>query len=116
MPTSIVSPESFSSFGDLLKHLRLRAGLTQRELATALGYNFAHLSRLEHNQRIPDSATVKALFISALGLEDEPAWSTRLLQLSQAARSPRIPRPAEAPVAGAVPQTSAAPKTRPRLP
>jgi predicted ATPase/transcriptional regulator with XRE-family HTH domain len=97
MPTSIVSPESFSSFGDLLKHLRLRAGLTQRELAIALGYNFAHLSRLEHNQRVPDSATVKALFIPALDLGDEPAWATRLLQLAQAARSERGARPAGMP-------------------
>src|SRR5260370_668883 len=85
-PTTVSSPEFFLSFGDLLKHLRLRSQLTQRELAITLGYNHAHLSRLEHNQRLPDAATVLALFVPALSLEDEPAWAARLVALAAAGR------------------------------
>ncbi len=83
---SVSGPASFITFGDLLKHLRLRAGLTQRELALAVGYNHAHLSRLEHNQRLPDTATLRALFIPALGLEREPEWAARLIELAAEGR------------------------------
>src|SRR5438067_10974081 len=89
---TVASPEFFFSFGDLLKHLRLRSQLTQRDLAITLGYNHAHLSRLEHNQRLPDVATVLALFVPALGLEDEPAWAVRLLTLAAAGRGEPLPR------------------------
>src|SRR5574337_1030068 len=104
-PPSAVTPASFTTFGDLLKHLRLRAQLTQRELALAVGYNHAHLSRLENNQRLPDAATLKALFIPALGLEDEPEWAMRLLELAAEGRGEAPPaappRPVPAPGAGA---------------
>ncbi len=80
------TPESFDNFGDLLKFLRRRAGLTQNELALAVGYHYTQLSKLEHNQRLPDAATLKARFIPALYLEDEPAWGERLLALAAAAR------------------------------
>lgn len=43
--------ERFTTFGDLLKFLRRRAGLTQRELSIAVGYSHAQISRLELNQR-----------------------------------------------------------------
>src|SRR5258706_6186479 len=86
------SPDYFQSFGDLLKHLRLRSQLTQRELAIALGYNHAHLSRLEHNQRLPDVATVLAMFVPALSLEDEPDWAARLVALAAAGRGEPLPR------------------------
>jgi predicted ATPase/DNA-binding XRE family transcriptional regulator len=76
---------SFSTFGDLLKYLRRRAQLTQRELAIAVGYTEGHVSRLEKNQRLPDLATVAALFIPALGLEEEPETSAQLLRLAASA-------------------------------
>jgi predicted ATPase/Tfp pilus assembly protein PilF len=82
----VAGPTSFTTFGELLKHLRLRAQLTQRELSLAVGYNFAHLSRLENNQRIPDPSIIKALFIPALYLEDEPEWVARLLELAEEGR------------------------------
>ena len=82
------TPSSFTSFGELLKHLRLRAQITQRDLAARVGYNHAHLSRLENNQRVPDAATIRALFIPALDLENEPEWAARLLEL--AAPSPSV--------------------------
>ena len=78
---AVITPESFQSFGDLLVYLRRRAHLTQDELGRAVGYSRAHVTRLEKNQRLPDLATIAALFIPALDLQNEAAWTTRLLQL-----------------------------------
>lgn len=74
--------ERFTSFGDLLKFLRRRSGLTQRELSIAVGYSHAQISRLELNQRQPDLATISARFIPVLDLEDEPEVAERLLELA----------------------------------
>jgi WD40 repeat protein/transcriptional regulator with XRE-family HTH domain len=74
--------ERFSSFGDLLKFLRRRCGLTQRELSIAVGYSHAQISRLELNQRQPDLATITARFIPVLDLDEEPEIAERLLELS----------------------------------
>ncbi len=74
--------DQFTTFGDLLKYLRRRAGLTQRELSIAVGYSHAQISRLELNQRLPDLATISARFIQPLDLEDEPETVTRLLDLA----------------------------------
>jgi non-specific serine/threonine protein kinase len=81
---------AFSTFGDLLKYLRRRAQLTQRELAIAVGYTEGHVSRLEKNQRAPDLATVAALFVPALGLEEEPDTAAHLLQLAANAHGKEI--------------------------
>lgn len=81
-----VSPEQFSTFGDLLKYLRRREGLTQRELAIQVQYSDTQISRIEQNQRVPDAATLQALFVPALHLEREPEWTTRLLALANQAR------------------------------
>jgi hypothetical protein len=74
--------ESMTTFGDLLRYLRRRAGLTQTELSIAVGYSHGQISRLEQNQRPPDLATIAARFIPALHLDDEPALQTRLLELA----------------------------------
>src|SRR6185436_9140484 len=84
--------ESFQTFGDLLKYLRRRARLTQRELCIAVGYSEAQISRLEQNQCPPDLATLTALFIPALYLEDEPEIVTRLMELAAQARGEELPR------------------------
>lgn len=42
------------AFGTLLRQLRKRAGMTQRDLATALGYSDSLISGLEKAQRQPD--------------------------------------------------------------
>jgi len=84
--TSAVSPEQFATFGDLLKYLRRRAGFTQRELSIAVGYSDTQISRLEQNQRVPDAATLSALFVPALHIEQEPEWVARLLELATKAR------------------------------
>ena len=79
-------PAALASFGALLKHLRRRARLTQRELSIAVGYSEAQISRLEQSQRLPDLATLAALFVPALGLEAEPDTAARLLALAAQAR------------------------------
>ncbi len=83
-------PIAPDTFGGMLKYLRRRARLTQRELAIAVGYAEAHICRLEKNERLPDLTTVAALFIPALYLEDEPALSENLLKLATKARKGRF--------------------------
>src|SRR6185295_13026030 len=89
---SIIPLQSFQTFGDLLKYLRTRAGLTQRELSIAVGYSEAQISRLEQNQRPPDLAALTALFIPALYLEDEPVIVTHLMELAVQARGEKLPQ------------------------
>jgi len=93
MPTAIldVAFERFTTFGDLLKFLRRRAGLTQRELSIAVGYSDAQISRLEQNERLPDVATISARFLPVLMLEDLPQVVERLLELGSAVRREDAP-------------------------
>jgi len=83
--------EKFTTFGDLLRFLRRRVGITQVELATAVGYSDTQISRLEQNQRPPDIPTIEARFISALDLENEPKVVTRLLDLAANVRREDAP-------------------------
>ena len=91
MSASAVSPDKFSTFGDLLKYLRKREELTQREFAILVGYSDTQISRLEQNQRVPDAGTLKALFVPALHLQHEPQWVERLLELARQARLGELP-------------------------
>src|SRR5512143_2537799 len=100
MLTQPLSLESFQTFGDLLKYLRRRERLTQLELSISVGYSEAQIGRLEQNQRKPDLTAVKALFIPALHLEDEPDFSIRLLELARSARQADAPAPGFAPYKG----------------
>src|SRR5688500_4556440 len=84
--SAVINPDHFTTFGALLKFLRQRAGLTQRELSIAVGYTESHLSRLEHDQRAPDAAVLAARFVPALGLEVEREWVARLLALAGSSR------------------------------
>jgi predicted ATPase len=86
-----VSPEKFSTFGELLKYLRKREELTQREFAILVGYSDTQISRLEQNQRVPDTGTLQALFVPALHLQHEPQWVERLLELARQARLGELP-------------------------
>jgi DNA-binding transcriptional regulator YiaG len=58
---------AFHTFGDLLKYLRRRARLSQRELSIALGYSESQVSRLESNLRTPDAPTLAAVFVPCSG-------------------------------------------------
>src|SRR6185295_2020231 len=70
-PVPDVALDSFTTFGELLRHLRLRAHLTQDEFGLAVGYSRAHVARLENGQRLPDVGAVRARFAEALHLKDE---------------------------------------------
>jgi len=80
--SAMLPPESFTSFGELLKFLRRRARLTQQQLAIAVGYSTAQVCRFEQDRWQPDHATVGALFIPALDLHDAPDYAARLMQLA----------------------------------
>jgi ATP/maltotriose-dependent transcriptional regulator MalT/DNA-binding XRE family transcriptional regulator len=88
-PAADGSSGTSTTFGDLLKYLRRRARLTQDELSIAVGYSREQISRLEQNQRLPDLASVEALFVPALDLEGEPLLAAQLIELAAAARGER---------------------------
>src|SRR5215470_8019268 len=77
-------PENFNTFGELLRFLRERAELSQKELALQVGYHYSYMSRIEKNQRTPDPTTLMARFVPALDLDREPEWTARLLELAGA--------------------------------
>lgn len=90
MPTRNRAPSvpAFDTFGELLKFLRRRAQITQKALSIAVGYSEAQISRLEQNQRLPDLATVAALFVPALDVDSQTA--ARLLDLAAQARGASV--------------------------
>jgi TolB-like protein/DNA-binding XRE family transcriptional regulator len=77
------------TFGELLRYLRRRAGLTQTELSIAVGYSDAQISRLEQNLRLPNLATVQSRFLPALRLRNETAATEQLLELARRAQLAR---------------------------
>src|SRR5512141_110363 len=93
MDTTVPAPmlHNFTTSGDLLRFLRRRAGITQMELAIAVGYSDAQISRLEQNLRLPDIPTVEARFVEALDLEEDPKAAARLLELASNVRREDAP-------------------------
>src|SRR6185295_18587469 len=85
--TLVFTPENFATFGELLRFLRRKSGLTQRKLAISVGYSESQISRLERNERAPDEATLAARFVPALYLEEQPEWVARLLELGLSTHS-----------------------------
>src|ERR671919_725882 len=102
MSTSIPANtlDKFITFGDLLRFLRRRMGITQMELAIQVGYSNTQISRLEQNERLPDIPTIEARFVSALGLEDEPKAVARLLDLAANVRREDAPATGSSPYKG----------------
>lgn len=90
--TSAITPDQFTHFGELLKFLRHRSGLTQREFSVAVNYSEGQISHLEHNQRAPNAAVLQARFVPALELEREPEWTARLLELAARSRGDVVPQ------------------------
>lgn len=84
--TDVPALPTFATFGEMLRYLRRSSQLTQQELARAVGYSESMISRLEHNERLPDAATIHALFVPALHLLNEPQVVARLLELVQVPR------------------------------
>jgi predicted ATPase/transcriptional regulator with XRE-family HTH domain len=88
MTYHMLSPStSPADFGSYLRHLRLRIHLNQRDLAIAVGYSESQISRLEQNQRLPDIDALRARFLPALQLNEEPDVADQLLRLAYAARN-----------------------------
>lgn len=81
-----MSVASTLAFGTLLRHLRKRAGMTQRDLAEALGYSDSLISGLETGQRLPDVEAVRQRFVPALALQNDSATAARLIECAGAAR------------------------------
>jgi transcriptional regulator with XRE-family HTH domain len=79
----------FDDFGQLLRYLRRKARLTQRQLGRAVGYSEAQISRLEQHHRAPNPTTVAALFVPALRLPGGSATGRRLVELAERARGHR---------------------------
>jgi WD40 repeat protein/transcriptional regulator with XRE-family HTH domain len=98
--TPAIALDQFTTFGDLLKYLRRRAGLTQIELSVAVGYSNAQICRLEQNQRLPDIASLAARFVPALGVDNEPEMARRLLELAASVRREDAPASGVAPFKG----------------
>jgi predicted ATPase/transcriptional regulator with XRE-family HTH domain len=84
--TGNITPNSFSNFGELLRYLRHRAAITQRELAIQVGYHYSYLSRIERNERFPEANMILARFVPALQVEGEPEWAARLVELAALGR------------------------------
>lgn len=80
--TALRELSTFTTFGELLCHLRMRASLTQRELAQRVGYHYSYISRLEKNERKPDLSILQLLFVRALKIENDPEIVARLLELA----------------------------------
>src|SRR5436190_10851660 len=79
------------TFGDLLRTLRKRVGMTQGDLAAAVGYSVSSISALEQERRLPDVAFVVQHLVPALAVTDAPQLATRLVELAAAARGERPP-------------------------
>ncbi len=82
---------SAPTFGDLLRQLRRRAGMTQGELAAQVGLSTAQISRLEQNERLPDLKQIAELFTPVLTLPEEAHLAQRLVELAALARGERPP-------------------------
>ncbi len=81
----------FTTFGELLKHLRQRAQLTQDEFGLAVGYSRAHIARMESNQRLPDAGAVKARFLEPLDIRPDSDEAVLLMKLAHAAHAMPTP-------------------------
>lgn len=80
-----------TSFGNLLRILRKRVGMTQGDLAAAVGYSVSAISALEQGRRLPDVDFVGQRLVPALAVTDEPSLARRLVELAAAARGERPP-------------------------
>ena len=91
MPPRTAPVSVTPTFGLLLRQLRKRAGMTQGDLAAALGYSVALISSLEKAQRRPDLTAVTERFIPALGLQADPHLAASLIKQAALARGERLP-------------------------
>jgi predicted ATPase/transcriptional regulator with XRE-family HTH domain len=74
-----------TTFGEVLRHLRKRAGLTQGDLAAAAGCSVSYISALETGQRRPDAGMVRTQLAPALAAAGDARLLDRLQELAAAA-------------------------------
>ncbi len=86
-----MASSSTITFGALLRRLRKRAGMTQGDLATAVGYSVSFVSDLEQARRLPTVAVIVQQFVPALGLQEEASFAAQLVELATLARGERPP-------------------------
>ena len=85
--TSARSPEDSplaKSFGQSLRQLRLRRGISQEELGFESGYHRTYISLLERGKKSPSLQTI---FRLAKALKVEPSEMIERVQSGTAARS-----------------------------
>lgn len=114
MSDTHVSSNTFTTLGEMLKYLRRRARLSQRELSIAVGYSESHISRIESNDRPLERSSLLALFAPALHIQDQPEIIDRLLALcaqNQTTSDMKLPV-----VALALPDPAIQPVARSHLP
>ncbi len=56
------------TFGQTLKNLRRSKGITQRELASAVGVDFSYISKVENNRMPPPAADTIVKICETLGI------------------------------------------------
>ena len=56
------------TFGQTLKEIRRDAGVTQRELATAVGVDFSYISKIENDRMPPPAADTIVKICGVLGV------------------------------------------------
>jgi predicted ATPase len=79
---SEITPASFATLGALIRYLRERAHLSQRELAAIVDYHYSYISRLEKDQYTLPHVVLMARFVPALNVQNEPQWIQRLVALA----------------------------------
>lgn len=87
----MISVSTTHSFGPLLKQLRKRAGMSQSDLAAALGYSTSFVCALEKGRRLPDPNMVVQHYLPALGLTDAPHLATQLVNAAAQVCGERAP-------------------------
>ena len=83
-------PSASLRFGELLRDLRRRAGMTQRDLATAVGSSEGRITQLEAGEHPLDDDIFLGRLRLALGLDAAPELAERFLALAAAARDPAL--------------------------
>ena len=86
------------TFGPYLRQMRKRAGMTQSDLAAAVGYSVSFISGLECGTRAPNIDQIAQRFAPALGLQDEPRLAATLIELAASARGVKPPISAVVPL------------------
>ena len=74
--------QSHYRFGSLLKALREQAGLSQQALAERVNYSPSYICRLERGDRLPNIDIIRRLFVSPLGLANQPEIAAHLVALA----------------------------------